>query len=71
MRRYITKKEMKMKIFSNTFLLRQRPIKTIEVYSILLLKNSRSSHGGAVEMNSTRNHEVAGSIPGLTPWVKG
>ncbi len=21
-------------------------------------------------MNPTRNHEVAGSIPGLTPWVK-
>ena len=25
----------------------------------------RSSHCGAVEMNPTRNHEVAGSIPGL------
>ena len=23
------------------------------------------SHGGAAEMNPTRNHEVAGSIPGL------
>ena len=22
------------------------------------------------EMNPTRNHEVAGSIPGLTQWVK-
>ena len=29
-----------------------------------------SSHGGAAEMNTTRNHEVAGSIPGLTHWVK-
>ena len=29
-----------------------------------------SSHRGAAEMNLTRNHEVAGSIPGLTPWVK-
>ena len=25
---------------------------------------------GTAEMNPTRNHEVAGSIPGLTQWVK-
>ena len=30
----------------------------------------RSSRCGAAEMNSTRNHEVAGSIPGLAPWVE-
>ena len=29
-----------------------------------------SSHRGAAEMNPTRNHEVAGSIPGLVQWVK-
>ena len=29
----------------------------------------RSSHRGAVEMNPTRNHEVGGSIPGLTQWA--
>ena len=29
-----------------------------------------SSHRGAVETNPTRNHEVVGSIPGLTQWVK-
>ena len=29
-----------------------------------------SSHHGAVEMNSTRNHEVAGSLPGLAQQVK-
>ena len=29
-----------------------------------------SSHRGAVETNLTRNHEVAGSIPGLTQQVK-
>ena len=30
----------------------------------------RSSRGGAVEMNLTGNHEVVGSTPGLTQWVK-
>ena len=30
----------------------------------------RTSHCGALEMNLTRNHEVAGWIPGLTQWVK-
>ena len=30
----------------------------------------RSSRHGAAEMNLTRNHEVAGSIPGLTQWAK-
>ena len=29
-----------------------------------------SSHYGAVEMNPTGNHEVAGSIPGLAQWGK-
>ena len=36
----------------------------------LIKKKSRSSHLGAVEMNLTRKHEVAGSIPGLAQWVK-
>ena len=29
-----------------------------------------SSRCGAAETNLTRNHEVAGSVPGLTQWVK-
>ena len=29
-----------------------------------------SSRCGAAEPNPTRNHEVAGSIPGLVQWVK-
>ena len=29
-----------------------------------------SSRCGAAEENLTRNHEVVGSIPGLTQWVK-
>ena len=33
--------------------------------------HARSSrHPGAVVINPTRNHEVAGSIPGLAQWVK-
>ena len=35
-----------------------------------IIKFLGSSHRGAGEMNLTRNHEVAGSIPGLTQWVK-
>ena len=30
----------------------------------------RESHRGTAETNPTRNHEVAGSIPGLVQWVK-
>ena len=33
------------------------------------IKN-RSSRRGTVETNPTRNHEVAGLIPGLAQWVK-
>ena len=32
---------------------------------------SWSSRHSAVETNLTRNHGVAGSIPGLIQWVKG
>ena len=34
-----------------------------------ICKNWRS-HCGAVEMNPTRNSEVAGLIPGVAQWVK-
>ena len=42
------------------------------IRKILALKGRASwhSHCGAAEMNLTRNHEVAGLIPGLALWVK-
>ena len=39
------------------------------VFNVYLKKKKKKSHG-AVEMNPTRNHEVAGLIPGLAQWVK-
>ena len=30
----------------------------------------QNSHCGTAETNLTRNHEVAGSIPGLAQWAK-
>ena len=36
----------------------------------ILIRFTRSSSLGTVEMNPTRNHEIAGSIPGLAQWVK-
>lgn len=33
-------------------------------------KNNGSSYCGKVETNLTRNHEVVGSMPGLSHWVK-
>ena len=33
-------------------------------------KLPRTSCCGSAEINLTRNHEVVGSIPGLTQWVK-
>ena len=37
---------------------------------IFCRKKERSSCRGPAEMNPTRNYEVAGSIPGLSQWIK-
>ena len=41
-----------------------------QLYIKIENRQIRSSHHGAAEMNPTRNHEVAGSNPGLAQWVK-
>ena len=49
------------------------PVDTGKIHGALPTKiqidHSRSSRCGA-ETNPTRNHELAGSIPGLVQWVK-
>ena len=47
----------------------QRMFKSTQMH-LVKKSESRSSHHGAVETNLTKNHEVAGSIPGLHQWVK-
>ena len=37
---------------------------------LLKINKEGSSRHGTAEMNPSRNHEVGGSIPGLTQWVK-
>ena len=43
---------------------------SLVVLFCFIKKIFRSSCCSAVEMNPTRNHEVAGSIPDLAQWVK-
>ena len=41
----------------------------VDKWDSIKIKNSWSSHHGTEETNPTRNHEVAGSIPGLESGV--
>ena len=36
----------------------------------IMIKTLWSSRHGTAGANPTRNHEVTGSIPGLTQWIK-
>ena len=45
-------------------------IEKVMQYNQILKHNRNSSHCGTAETNPTRNHEVAGSVPGLAQWVK-
>ena len=59
---------------------RQKERKNVQniIFTLLFELNRRqnykvhlgSSLCGTAETNTTRNHEVAGSIPGLVQWVK-
>ena len=41
-----------------------------QIYQEVDKRVERSSHRGAGEKNTGRNHEVEGSTPGLAQWVK-
>ena len=41
-----------------------------DLRSLLKISGIGTSHRGTAEMDPTRNYEVAGSIPGLSQWVK-
>ena len=46
-------------------------MKAFQLLNISILKSEvESSPCGTAETNPTRNHEVVGSLPGLTQWVK-
>ena len=45
------------------------PVKS-QFFDIIKKHFVGSSHRGTAEMNLTRNHEVAGLIPGFAQWVK-
>ena len=59
-------------LVSLSFVNNHKMLENEKSWDIIFLCKSKvqSSYGGTAEMNQTRNHEVLGSIPGLTQWVK-
>ena len=60
-------------MYANKFDNLKKMYNFLETYSMPKLNQEKidhHSHCGTVEMNPTRNHEVAGLISGLAQWVK-
>ena len=59
-------------LFSHLIATKTKGVKELfhKLNEIMKKKKTLSSRHGAVEMNQTRNHEVAGLIPSLAQWVK-
>ena len=44
--------------------------KAYETEAFFYKQEGGGSHCGTAETSPTRNHEIAGSIPGLAQWIK-
>ena len=56
--------------YISTHIILLRTLKKMTQRTCIQKTTSWSSSRGADESNPTGNHEVEGSIPGLTQWVK-
>ena len=68
--RYKRRKKKEIKFVSDLAAERGKVLDMSLKVAFYLFPENWSSCHGAVEMNPIRNHEVAGSIPGLAQWAK-